>query len=479
MNRKSFFLLIIFIHFSIVVQGENNLNGTDSDIMGEWVTVDYVKQIDLFDPTRLSWKGEFSLKGLSFETDSVLWWFFKDNRHRKLTWEYRKAQTTFGHPALFHIRNIGNNEYLFFEWISGDTINRGMKPSYYVLKKGEIKSKYQNTYPQGGSSQSSSGGFTTIKSVNKVELYDDVRWKDMSKIQTLKNGLVRSLTFNQDTAWPQQAIGTKTIEWFADKILDSAMNPGLGVRKLHKMGITGKGVNVAIIDQPMHLDHPEFKDKIAAYHDVGCGTQSSMHGPAVASLLVGENCGTAPDAKLFYAAVPSWKKDTAYYAKALNWIIEQNRHLPVGQKIRVVSVSARPSGPGSPFDKNNAMWDQACRKAEADGVIVLDCTQHHGIIVGCFFKGPNIENPTSCRLGLPSDPWAIAIPSEKLFVPRCPRTTAEQQNADKYSYIYWGQGGLSWTIPYAAGVLAMGWQVWPEATPEQMKELLFKSAYIN
>ncbi|MHC4288274.1 MAG: hypothetical protein ACYSSJ_08250, partial [Planctomycetota bacterium] len=44
---------------------------------------------------------------------------------------------------------------------------------------------------------------------------------------------------------------------------------------------------------------------------------------------------------------------------------------------------------------------------------------------------------------------------------------------------YWGEGGLSWAIPYAVGVLAMGWQIWPEATADQMKELLLKSAYTN
>ncbi len=32
------------------------------------------------------------------------------------------------------------------------------------------------------------------------------------------------------------------------KIMADAMNPGLGIRALHKQGITGKGVTVAIID---------------------------------------------------------------------------------------------------------------------------------------------------------------------------------------------------------------------------------------
>ena len=36
---------------------------------------------------------------------------------------------------------------------------------------------------------------------------------------------------------------------------------------------------------------------------------------------------------------------------------------------------------------------------------------------------------------------------------------------------------MSWAIPYCAGVLAMGWQIRPDLPAEQMKELLFESAY--
>lgn len=325
-----------------------------------------------------------------------------------------------------------------------------------------------------------SQNFKTVVPVNSVDYYNDVRYKDLSSINKLQNDLIRSLRFNQDTVWPQQSVGNTTIENVADKLLNSAMNPGLGVKNLHQMGITGKGVNVAIIDQPMFLDHPEFKGKIAAYHDVGCNSQSSMHGPSVASLLVGTNCGTAPDAKLYYVAAPSWTKDAAFQAQALEWIIDQNRQLPANQKIRIVSVSAAPSGPGSPFDKNNAMWDTACQKAEAEGIMVLDCTNSpRGFIAPAHFANSKTESPAACTPGFPNNPWQGAFETASVFVPTCPRTSAEEYDEGKCTYAYWGQGGLSWAIPYASGVLAMGWQVCPEATPEQMKDLLIKSAYTN
>ncbi|MBX7258511.1 MAG: peptidase, partial [Candidatus Hydrogenedentes bacterium] len=47
------------------------------------------------------------------------------------------------------------------------------------------------------------------------------------------------------------------------------------------------------------------------------------------------------------------------------------------------------------------------------------------------------------------------------------------------AYQYCGRGGLSWAIPYCAGVLALGWQLRPDLTPAQMHDLLYRSAYVN
>ena len=320
------------------------------------------------------------------------------------------------------------------------------------------------------------GSLQDIKTIDSVNEYNDVRWKDMSNLDLSdKNRLIPTLTFNLKTVWPPLSKMPKGNE--PNKILNDAMNPGLGVRELHQQGITGKGVNVAIIDQPMYLNHPEFAGKIVAYYDTGCEVKSSMHGPAVASLLVGTNCGTAPDARVYYAAAPSWKKDSAYYAKALNWIIERNAELPVSEKIRVVSVSAAPSGQESPFDKNNEMWDKACTRAEADGIMVLDCTDNHrGFIYKCWYDFRFPESVARCK---PGDPrYNYNAPKRPLVLaPTAPRTTAEQTDKDNFSYQYCGTAGQSWAIPYCAGVLAMGWQVRPELPPQKMRELLFESAY--
>ena len=311
-----------------------------------------------------------------------------------------------------------------------------------------------------------------------IEPFDDVRSDNLSG-QDLsdRNGLIETLTFNEETIWPELAQMPEDRN--PNELMVAAMNPGLGVRTLHQQGITGTGINVAIIDQPIYLDHPEYDGKIAAYYDTGCdGSESSMHGPAVASLLVGENCGTAPGANIYYAAAPSWKRDAAYYADALNWIIAQNETLGASEKIRVVSVSAAPSGPGSPFLYNNQMWDDAVVLAEAADILILDCTNHHGFINRAWYDLDEPENVAKCTAGAPGYP--PSTDTEGIHVPASCRTTAQHYDYHGTdSYIYWGRGGLSWSIPYCAGVLAMGWQVRPELTGEQMVDLLFQSAYVN
>ena len=53
-----------------------------------------------------------------------------------------------------------------------------------------------------------------------------------------------------------------------DSIMEIGKNPGLNVRKLHKAGITGKGVGIAIIDQNLLVDHCEYKDQLRMYEEI-------------------------------------------------------------------------------------------------------------------------------------------------------------------------------------------------------------------
>jgi subtilisin family serine protease len=283
-----------------------------------------------------------------------------------------------------------------------------------------------------------------------------------------------TFTFNEGTV-------LKGNEKLQDEIMNNGKNPGLGIIELHEEGITGKGINVAIIDQNLLLDHPEFDGKIAKYYDTGCeqaADSGSMHAPAVTSILVGNTIGVAPDAKVYFAAAPSWTGDSEYYAKGLYWIIEENKKLPENEKIRVVSVSAAPSGYGSPFLKNLKMWDEAVLAAQDEGILVLDCRsgEKTGIIAPAFYDPEDPNNVSMCTGGFPTSTYVV--PSSQIGVPTSYRTVAEEYVEASPSYQYTGQGGLSWGIPYAAGVLALGWQVNPALDNDQIIQILFNTCSV-
>ena len=302
--------------------------------------------------------------------------------------------------------------------------------------------------------------------------YTDVRFLSASQLSryVVDKQLMATLWFNQSTPWSPQ------YQTLAQDVLEKGKNPGLGVRSLHAKGITGKGITVAIIDQNLaSLNHPEYSGKIVGFLDRSgypSNFQGSMHGPSVSSLLVGKTIGTAPDANLYYVALPQGLSDAQYEADALDWIVAQNLNLPTDQKIRVVSISAAPSGPSSPRTSNNAAWDAAVLRAISAGVLVLDCTADKGLTDVAYLDLDDPDNLSKVSS------YSGGVSAGKIYIPTS-RSQAQEFSAGDFSYQYTGRGGPSWTVPYLAGVLAMGWQLRPELTGAQMLGLIFDSAYVN
>ena len=129
----------------------------------------------------------------------------------------------------------------------------------------------------------------------------DIRSTDLSEsdLQNEYDKLIQA-TFDSKTVWPD-----KLPDGFnPEEIMEQYKNPGLNIRSLHEKGITGKGVGIAIIDQPLLVDHIEYKDQLKYYleRDTVNTQDAAMHGAAVASIAVGKNVGVAPEADLYYIA---------------------------------------------------------------------------------------------------------------------------------------------------------------------------------
>ncbi len=272
--------------------------------------------------------------------------------------------------------------------------------------------------------------------------------------------LLEKLPFDSRTVWPAQ---DRLPEGF-DPIrrLTEGKTPGLGVGDLHKKGIDGRGVGIAIIDQPLLRDHIEYARQIEHYEVIEVeGVPPQMHGPPVCSIAVGKNCGVAPRASLYYYAVPPWKmRENKPWTELLKRIVEFNKTLTAPPKIKVVSISLGAFSQRPGFDA----WKAAVEKASENGILVVTCDP-------AFLPLGTLKRNAS---GDPNDP-AQYTPARYshgnalLWVPTGNRAIASHEGSDVYTYDI--EGGQSWAVPYLAGLAALAFQVDPDIEPAQIVEL--------
>jgi hypothetical protein len=280
--------------------------------------------------------------------------------------------------------------------------------------------------------------------------------------------------FDSKTKWPSADKMPADFDW--QRIMEIGKDPGLGIRALHEQGITGKGVNIAIIDQPLIIDHVEYPHRIRLYEEIRIvpGTPSQMHGPAVTSIAVGKTVGVAPDANVYYIA--TWmfdprdpKNETTYtfYAQAIRRIIKINKDLPAGQKIRVISMSVGSSPSARDYDK----FLSAIQEAKAAGIFAIHVAleQTYGWNYSGLGRDP-LADPNDFQSYKPAAWWEAGfhergLPANTLLVPMDSRTTASPTGRE--DYVFFSQGGMSWTVPYIAGMYALAVQVKPDIIPEE------------
>lgn len=308
----------------------------------------------------------------------------------------------------------------------------------------------------------------------------DLRGYDLSSLN-LEDRLydLQYADFDSKTVWPE----TLPKGFSPDKIMKIGKSPGLNIDKLHKKGIKGKGVAIAILDQVLLVDHAEYKDNLKLYEEINCppGIKAQMHGSAVASIAVGKTVGVAPDADLYYIAVQNgmykadgFEYDFTWLAQAINRILDVNETLPKDRKIRVISISVG----WSEGQKGYSEVTAAVEEAKKQGIFVVSSSLVK--TYGYYFHGLGrdpLSDPNKASSYEPGSWWAKSFYETKfdmikerldiddiLLVPMDSRTTASPTGKD--DYVFYRQGGWSWSIPYIAGLYALACQVKPDVNPD-------------
>lgn len=295
----------------------------------------------------------------------------------------------------------------------------------------------------------------------------DLRSYDLSALDLRQSAdSLPYAAFDDRTVWPPADKMPADFDW--QQIMEEGKNPGLGVRSLHALGITGRGVGIAIIDQELLVEHQEYADRLRFYEKIGSSQDkgmASMHAAAVASIAVGKTVGVAPEADLYFIDGFTGKcfgVPTLYHclAQSIRRILEINAELPEGAKIRAISIS-RGHKPG---DEGSDDWEAAIQEAEQAGILVANVNEKFGGLgreplanpddfqsygPGLFWESYFYENPRRMPVSTPMDS----------------RTTASPTGAS--DYVYYRVGGMSWSAPYVAGVYALAAQVDPTITPER------------
>ncbi len=238
-------------------------------------------------------------------------------------------------------------------------------------------------------------------------------------------------------------------------------------------GYTGKGVTIAIIDGKVDTSVPELAganvvDKSPCA--INGSNESASHGTGIASLLVSQDYGIVPDATLLaYQSIDSTSyagKDCPMKAGALPTDLSSLVNQAINDGASIVNFSA-----SSSMHRADLKW--AIARAMSQGVIITASVGNGG--------ADENESHLSRWSGVVG---VSAIDTDGKFA----------------SYSSWGQGvtttavggpfvernisdgkigstqGTSYSAPIVAGALAQARAKWPNATANQLLQLLVNTA---
>lgn len=305
----------------------------------------------------------------------------------------------------------------------------------------------------------------------------DVRSKDISKIKMSENEwneVKESLLFNNETIWPYDLPnGFKPKD-----ILEESKHPALNISKIHKQGIKGNDISVAIIDGPLHIEHEEICDSIITYQKNNVYENYGSHGLLVSSVLAGKTVGVAPNSNIHYFASEPIKfvngeKQVTFkpYVECIDHIIEMNKYLE--NPIRVISISI---GFSKTEDEDSKEFYYAIEKAKKNNIEVFTTTTienyKYGISGVKCDSGKNRDDYSNYYEVYPK---SLSSYEKRIGVPCGGITVADMYG--KHNYSYTETCGMSYSVPWLAGLYALCLEISPTISADEFLDLAYETGF--
>ncbi|MGP1498121.1 MAG: S8 family peptidase [Schaalia odontolytica] len=247
-----------------------------------------------------------------------------------------------------------------------------------------------------------------------------------------------------------------------------------GLDRARAKGYTGKGVTVAIIDGEVDTSVPELEGAHISAQTMCTITSSPgsrTHGTAVASVLVSNGYGIAPSASLLTYRTGSKQDGDQASTDCIDggnrlkygypWLI----NAAINDGAQIVNLSS-----SSTSQDDDLKWTIA--RSIAQGVIVVasagneasdsnaaSLSQWSGVVgVAAIGADGNRQDYSS---------WGQGVTTTAIGGPVAVHDFASGQVSQQF--------GTSFSAPIVTGVLALAKQRWPEATSNQLLQLLVKT----
>jgi subtilisin family serine protease len=312
-------------------------------------------------------------------------------------------------------------------------------------------------------------------------------WKDIAP--TVGTGRNPMLT-------AKAALGDGMDKLWLDSTVEASLDvsvPQIGAPEMWQAGFDGKGVEVAVLDTGVDLNHPDLAGQIADTKSFVDGVTSVQdghgHGTHVASTVAGTGAasggkykGVAPGAQLLVGKVlnDAGRGSSSSILAGMEWAAAS------GADIVSMSLGDTAYGPSDPMSEavdtlsagdGPLFVIAAGNSGPAEGTVGTPGIADSALTVGAVSKTDVLASFSSRgpRTGDSAIKPEITAPGVSITAARATGTTMGTPLDDKYT----AANGTSMATPHVAGAAAIVAQAHPDWTSAQLKSALASTAKTN